>query len=817
MSVPRFRAVAAGMLLAIAATPSASAQSMESVTQAVQDVETRASGLEQFMPRQVVAHTQHTPFAERFANGELLFRLRDYARASVLFTDIVVNYRDSPAYANSLFLLGESLFQAGDRYGARTRFRQIVIDHGADPLFRPFVQRSLGRLIEIALRDRDQSPATVRDMEDIFRRLNQLPPGDLEAQTTYVRGKYFFLRPNPDYEAARQAFDSIPTTAAVYPQSRYFLGAILTAQERFAEAIQAFARVTQLDAQNDQQRQQVIDLSWLAIGRLRLERNEYDAAIEAYQRVGRNSTFFDRSIFEQSWAFIRNGDSIRAEQALEILSISNPDSPLIPEGKLLWGNLLLRTGRFERAQQVFQDVRNQFGPVSARLDRIVAQNTDPQVYFQQLLLTNIQAFDASALLPPQALNFVRTEGTLEESLGVVNDLNACRQYIRESDDLISRLNAAINSPSRSHVFRELRNAREVSFQVLNRVTQARASLAAVLDRVSEGQRDPNLLGVINQRRGLDGSAGRLPTDDSTIRRRDRAAEAEFTALGQELQRSEQRVANLEAMIAAMMRYLRDNPNPRGNTDTRGLRNEIEQHRVAIVGYRARIADMRRQIIAGRAQVGVGDPRYQRDVEIATEYSDLLNRQVAILRAAGRLPAEVDPLLARLSAAERQVRDFDRRVETQVEQRINTVRTQVQSEERAVAGFRVRLSDLERESADVVGRAVMQSIANVRLHFYRIVMRADLGLVDVAWEERENHNNRARILSEERNRETRALNDDFNEVVEGAEPDAPNASPQGGANASPQGGANASPQGGASPGTPETAAGGSAAQDTPGDR
>ena len=40
-------------------------------------------------------------------------------------------------------------------------------------------------------------------------------------------------------------------------------------------------------------------------------------------------------------------------------------------------------------------------------------------------------------------------------------------------------------------------------------------------------------------------------------------------------------------------------------------------------------------------------------------------------------------------------------------------------------------------------------------------------MDVAWEEREEHNNRARLLAEEQNREISALNDEFSEVVEGA--------------------------------------------------
>lgn len=763
------RALAAGALIALVHSSAASAQTMDAASRAVLDAEARANALEQNLPRlQAATSGPSIPYTERFADGELLFQLRDYSRAAVLFTDLVTNYRDTPAFANSLYLLAESLYQAGDRFGARSRFRELVMEHGTNPAFRPFVQRALGRLIEIALRSRDQSPRAVQEMNEIFARLNQLPPGDIEAQTTYVRGKYYFLRPNPDYELARQAFESIPPSAAIYPQARYFLGAILTAQERIPEAIQAFTRVTQLDAQNDQQRQQVIDLAWLAIGRLHLERNEYDSAIEAYQRVGRNSTFFDRALFELAWSYIRNGDAIRAEQALEVLAVSNPDSPLIPEGKLLWANLLLRTGRFERAQRVFQEVRTQYGPVSARLDQLVAQNTDPQRYFQQLLQMNSMVFDASALLPPQAVHFVREEGTLEDSLGIVSDLNTCRQYIRESEELIARLLARINSPSRANVFRELRDAREQTFQVYNRITQARAALAAALDQAGSGLNDVNLQGVVMQRRSLDVSAARLPVDSAGMRRRDRAVENEFAALGQEVQRNEQRVSNLEAMLAAMRRYLRDNPNPRGNVDLTALNNEIRQHEAAIASYRARLADLRRLISAGRAQVGVGDPRYQRDIEIAREYRDLLVRQMNLLRNAGRLPPEADSLFARLDEAERRAQSFDQRLQAIVDERMTSVRNRVQEEERNVASYRLRLADLERESADVVGRAVMQSIANVRLHFYRIVMRADLGLVDVAWEERENHNNRARILAEELNRETTALNDEFSEVIEGAE-------------------------------------------------
>jgi cell division septum initiation protein DivIVA len=297
--------------------------------------------------------------------------------------------------------------------------------------------------------------------------------------------------------------------------------------------------------------------------------------------------------------------------------------------------------------------------------------------------------------------------------------------------------------------------------------------------------------------------GRLPVTDEQVRRRDRAAENELTNLGQELQRNQQRVDNLEAMVVAIERYIADPTRQRPGTNIEAIRTELAQHRDAVTNYRQRIGELRRLIAAGRSQIGVGDPRYERDLEVAAQYRDLLSRQIAILSAAGRMPPNANGLLARLDAVERAAQSFDQRVNTVVERRIGVIRSQVQEESGRVAGFRGRLAQLETEASDVVGHLVMQSFANVRLHFYQIVMRADLGLVDVAWETREEHNNRARMLAEEENREIAALNDEFAEVTEDAEPETrPGATPPANAPTPPSG----TPPGGTPPGgTPPSGA------------
>jgi len=88
----------------------------------------------------------------------------------------------------------------------------------------------------------------------------------------------------------------------------------------------------------------------------------------------------------------------------------------------------------------------------------------------------------------------------------------------------------------------------------------------------------------------------------------------------------------------------------------------------------------------------------------------------------------------------------------------------------VTTARANYGAVQNRFETVVGNLILGQFRAVQVQLYQIVMRADLGLVDVAWEQREEHNNRARMLAEEQNREISALNDEFSEVTEGAAPE-----------------------------------------------
>ena len=54
---------------------------------------------------------------------------------------------------------------------------------------------------------------------------------------------------------------------------------------------------------------------------------------------------------------------------------------------------------------------------------------------------------------------------------------------------------------------------------------------------------------------------------------------------------------------------------------------------------------------------------------------------------------------------------------------------------------------------------------VRARFYDLVLRADVGNIDVSWADREEHRQRVELLTRQRATEIQALDDEFQEIMD----------------------------------------------------
>jgi phage shock protein A len=177
------------------------------------------------------------------------------------------------------------------------------------------------------------------------------------------------------------------------------------------------------------------------------------------------------------------------------------------------------------------------------------------------------------------------------------------------------------------------------------------------------------------------------------------------------------------------------------------------------------------VSAGRVQVGFGDQRFVEDAEVRRAYAEALGREVGLAaQGAGGAKlqgyaARVAPLLKAADEADAKVDAAMADLEQQVTKKTQELRDTVARETTAMVGYQVRLDELDGQSRTVVGEVAMRNFGLVRDRLKNIVLRADVGITEEAWEVREEQMTRVRNLQVERAREDRLLKEELNEVLD----------------------------------------------------
>lgn len=735
----------------------ASAQNLDGIAKQLNSLEDQADQLRRSLSGEQLESPRLVE--ERLTDAELLFNMQDYTRASILYLDVVENHQNHVGFPEALFRLAESLFNSRNFYGARTRYRE-VLDRSNQPGFRGFSQAALGRLIEISIH-LDEFDG----VESYFTRLAQLPPTEVTSATHYARGRFLFHR--EDQVAAAQAFGRVSQESDEYLRAQYHLGVINVVQEQYQQAVEVFSRVVQIEPTTSDDRH-VVDLAQIAIGAMRLELDQPEEAIRAYQNVSRNSRVFDQALYQAAAAFSRLGDSTRAERALEVLTVATPDSTYLPRAKILRGNLLLDTGRFSESREVFYDIRNQYEPVREQLDQVLQERRDPAAYFQELVRANLEVFDISSFLPPLAVRWVQQEEGFRRAMGTLERTASCRREVDETEGLLIRLEAAVAGPSAVNIFPGLRSAASRSIQMENELAQIRGRLVAAEGQMAGGS-GGELSEIRQERRRLEQELRSMPIDTETYEAQEETARSDYRQLGADLARINARIDRLQAMIVAIELYLRDTASNEEGVDPAGIEafeEEISNHRGAISTYRHELTELRTLVETGQIQVGIGDDRSQRNERLRDRYNDLVRREREQLarRGGGGQFQQAEDLFRRTDNVSRILTDVDEQIVARAQSQSREVQTVLDEERGNLETYLAQLAGLEGEAEEVIGHTAYQNFQQVRDRFYELVRQADVGIIDVAWAEREEHRHRIDRLSTESRRQMQLLDDEFSEVM-----------------------------------------------------
>jgi tetratricopeptide (TPR) repeat protein len=710
---------------------------------------------------------------QMIADGDLLFRLRDYSRAILVFAQVQEKYPENkPAWAEAVYRGGEALYATRDYLSARTKFR-LVADRSKEPEFRPYASRAIARLVDVAMRVDD--PKDPKSSDEVLARIASLSATEIDSTILYAKGKALYFK--KDLDAAKATLQSVGADGGFQHQARFILGVIALKQSqpgKYQTAIDAFSKVTELPGDTDDHKE-VVDLAWIAIGRLFYEMDQLDRAVLAYQHVDKASKHFDTYLYEIAWVYVRQEDQDKATRALDLLSLASPDGPYAIEGELLKADILLRKADFKGALETYEKVRDQLDPMRKRLDDYLGSGRTPAEYYDKLTSTNFDAFDGPDALPPIVVKWAKEQEDGALAFGVVDSVQQTKELLGEAYDMLEKLQLVVHGPNKLKAVPELRPTYEKTLALANRVAKARAQLGEALDDVEPVDVGgyPELFSVREQRRRLQKQILGLPVDDAGFQRREDEAVGQWRGLSQQLQQRNVEIDMLQAQVNALRRYVKTKTTDSGSTippaQLEEYRTRLDEAENEVKGLRHEAAVLRKQVEAGKVQVGVGDTRFQQDAQARDEYRDLLDKEIGLVQAqlggdARSFATRAAPVLARARATEDRARSQLAGIDAEVDKHVAGIRAQLDAEAAALDAYKDQLAKFDDEARLVVGEVAKRNFGLVRDKLTTLVMRAEVGIVDQAWNEREVRKLILRDRQVEMKEAERLLDDELRQIT-----------------------------------------------------
>jgi tetratricopeptide (TPR) repeat protein len=704
----------------------------------------------------------------RFSDGEIQYLLQDWPTASVLFYDLLADraFNGNPKRPDALWYLADSLYQQQSYASSRLYLRELLKTDT------PRYREALSRYLDVTTKLNDWG-----DIEPYLARARG-PDGQLPPDIAYVHAKWLARRTDlPPEERQRRAAEAFQALTGQGNRFRlaslYFLGVLRVQAQDYAGAMERFGEVTSAKPADDRE-QRIVELAHLGMARLMVETGHIPEAVDQYQAVSQESPAFPEALYEMAWAKVRAEDWVGARNATDILLLVAPDSPLSPEAQILQAHLLLKLRRYKEATETYNGVINTYAPVRDEIDRMLAVHKDPVTYFDNLIARNEKTLDVSTLLPPLALKWASTQDDVTQALRVVGSLEGGKKGVTEGRAIAQRILKALDERG-AEAFPSLQEGTTRAEAVANGLSSAEATLDAAeieaLDPLLTHEEKLDLGRIEAEIAAGRAKLGALPSTPAEISSRRNRMQDRMDAVDREAFRLGTDLDSMNAMLVATQKWVADTRGQRhdGPDDEKQFTERLLTEQRSLQALEQDVQKLRGQLVAER---GLVDTTLSGEEALRQEMAAASSRARGILsgvepRASGDaaqfvartrdLRGQIDTLQQRTAANQASLRE-------RVKQKGQEIREKVVAEAKLLDGYGKDVGNVSGDAQKLVGRMAYDSFRRVRRQFYDLVLKADVGVVDTAFTQKQSKTTDIQKVASQKEEELRALDQDFQPVL-----------------------------------------------------
>jgi tetratricopeptide (TPR) repeat protein len=227
---------------------------------------------------------------------------------------------------------------------------------------------------------------------------------------------------NRDFAKAEDAFNRVSPTSSYYYQAIYNQGLAELEMNKIDPAISTFQKMLE-----SRERAPVTDTNkvaaQMALARAFYQKQDWEAAIDAYSHIPRDTLMWHDAIFEQSWAMLRAARFRSVLSNFQSLHSSYYEDFYMPESLLLRAIVYLYICKYDEMEKVLSLFETTYGPVRTKIGDFLQSTNEANDYFTEV--EKAYQFKTSDKTIKGRLPFLVTRSLLDQG-----DVKRSMSYLR---------------------------------------------------------------------------------------------------------------------------------------------------------------------------------------------------------------------------------------------------------------------------------------------------------------------------------------------------------------------------------------------------
>jgi len=686
-----------------------------------------------------------TQLTSRLNDGQVFYLQGQYSRAAIVLMDLVKRpgVEGHPAYSDIVYYLSDALFMMGNDRSAATFLQELQRKAGKRRR-----DWATGRLLQICAR-RSDVDFCEENRDSAFQQINDSSLPSLK----YALGKSLYK--NERFGESERVFRLIKLDELEWAKARYFIGVIQLRSKEYEQAKQNFETVVKRYA-NDaalvakRGDKAIYNLARLAVARILYEQSKLVDARDQYNQVETDSQAYDAAHYESIWLSIKEGNYKKSLRDLELFMIKQEDVTKGYKAHLLKGRLLILLERFTDAQESFAQVTDAFLPLRNQLEKTIKSNPDLEAHFQRKVGANITDIDMSSLVPKAAADAVGTELNADAAIVLVQEVGTQRRYVEAARRTVGKLRNALATDMRLDMFPTMQRRYLTANEFLNRALLAEAKLN---DGIGGSLRNAVYIKAKNERVAVGALFRQTPMSANDFKARRVLMAAKLRDLDKSVNQLNVELTSVDAQLTALRQFQRVNP---GVASAKGIAEEFERAQILRKKLRALVWSLEDE----RTKLGAGDYAADKDRLIRRRFRDALETESRLLR---QLKPRSIRLRESLTGSIGYLDRYLSSVQTKVAELMRDLRRDVEAEAKKLDAFEAELRIRERDTSRLGGAIAASTFKRIYGSIRKIVLEADVGLVNMAWKRKQDESSSIRRYQELKNEKIGRVEELFSEV------------------------------------------------------